>query len=355
MDATAVLLKEDPGVNDARAVSVSAGEDVVTALIEPVSESAAEAEMMEDWVPMTDTDAVDVARDELVAAVVALSKAEGDVDDVPVRAVDCVALVVASILLLCDEARDELAQDVDDAVAIGVDDTVIMVVPLGDDDAIAAVAVPRLLLEMLELAAVVTDAEEDDSIESDAKTDIVCTEVSESVAETVAVLKNELDSMEVELDEAEGATETDGAEVSKDDTLALDDCVEDIDDFELNVDKPDEELVPESEGDNEITDENEALIECVFSAEPDRVPPVPWLGDADMHSESVDDLDECGLFVASEDIVNKGVMRALEDAGALSWLVTDPDGSFVVDPVEALVGASVDDTKDDFEVAGLSL
>ena len=81
--------------------------------------------------------------------------------------------------------------------------------------------------------------------------------------------------MEVELNEAEGVTETDGAAVSNDDTLALDDCVEDIDAFELNVDNADEELVLESEGDKEIIDENVACIEGVLSEEPERVPPAP--------------------------------------------------------------------------------
>lgn len=81
--------------------------------------------------------------------------------------------------------------------------------------------------------------------------------------------------MMVELNEAEGETETEGAEVSNDETLVLADCVEDIDTFELSVDTADEELVIESEGVTETTGDNVAFIEGVLSAEAVRVPPAP--------------------------------------------------------------------------------
>lgn len=156
MEGADVLLKEETGVNDARAVSESAGDDVATALTEPVSDSPAEAEAMEVWVPVTETDALDVTIDEPVAVIVELSETEGEVDDVPVRAFDWVALIVASIVLLCDESTDKLTRDVDDSVAKAEDVTEIMEVLLGDDVANTAVADPRLLPETLELAAAVT-------------------------------------------------------------------------------------------------------------------------------------------------------------------------------------------------------
>ena len=75
-------------MNDARAVSESAGEDVAITLTEPVSDSPAEAEATGVWDPVTETDALDVAKDELVAVIVALGETESEVDDVPVSAVD---------------------------------------------------------------------------------------------------------------------------------------------------------------------------------------------------------------------------------------------------------------------------
>lgn len=74
-----------------------------------------------------------------------------------------------------------------------------------------------------------------------------------------------------------------------------------------------------------------------------------------MHSESVDVQDERTLLVISEDIMDEGVVSTLRDARALSRLDAVPDGSSVADPVEARVGAPVDETKPDFELTGLSL